>query len=61
VCDAACANLAALQCPEGLAADCVQLCTLYLANPTVYKFNAACRAAAKTKTEAQQCGQASCR
>lgn len=61
VCEAACANLATNNCPEGLAADCVQLCTLYLSRPDMYKYDAACRVRGKTKAELQQCGKASCR
>lgn len=58
-CKQACANLAALGCPEDQS-TCVALCTLH-ATDDRFSQNTRCRINAKTQLDAQKCGPASCR
>jgi hypothetical protein len=53
----ACANLAAIGCPEGQAVDCAEKMQLRCANPKV-TCNTSCLIAASSKTVAQSCGLA---
>ena len=59
ICVRACNNLKALGCPESQS-TCVALCNLHSTDDR-FTQNLDCRVNAKTKTEAQKCGVASCR
>jgi len=56
----ACANLAALQCPEGLRLDC-ELVAQKALNTGITDLKLECLAAAKTADEARACGTVTCR
>lgn len=59
LCQQACANLAKLGCPEDQA-TCVGQCDI-LTSDARFGLSLSCRINAKTKTDAQKCGPASCR
>lgn len=58
-CQRACSNLASLGCPEDQS-TCVSQCEL-LTKDDRFGLSLSCRINAKTKTDAQKCGPASCR
>lgn len=58
-CELACANLEVLGCPEDQK-TCVASCELH-SRDNRFTQNIDCRINARTKTEAQACGPASCR
>lgn len=58
-CANACANLASLGCPEGVAPDCVSVCDHTQATKLT-DFKPDCLAAAKSQAAAKACGSVSC-
>lgn len=59
VAEATCANLARLQCPEGLRLDCVAVVQKAL-DTRITDLKLGCLMAAKTPDEARACGSVSC-
>lgn len=60
VAEAACANLARLQCPEGLRADCVPVVQKTI-DTRITDLKLGCLIGAQTVAEVQACGSVSCK